>query len=183
MKISLFALFLLAAAGSADAQQRRPSDSDKGADKPPDCAATMGALPKEWAGEAFAIDGMTMGGVGLKPQLRLWGLQASELRDRQSGQETVPGMRARATLEDILDKAEHRVKCRPVRWDRDCRLVAQCTVVATPAPIDLGGYMIASGMAWGFHLEESLPWEPRASQRYAGAEAEARKAKHGLWPT
>lgn len=183
MKTQLLALLLLAAAGAADAQQRRPPDADKVTDKPPDCVATMGALPKEWVGEAFAIDGMTLGGVGLKPQLRLWGLQVGELRDKQSGQETVPGMRARAVLEDMLDKAEHRVKCRPARWDRDCRLVAQCTVEASPTPIDLGGYMIASGMAWSFHLEEILPWEPRAGQRYAGAEAEARKAKRGLWPT
>jgi len=182
MKALLLILLLLAATGTTQAQQRRPPEVDKPADKPADCAATLGALPKEWAGEAFAIDGITLGGAGLKPQLRLWGLQAGELRDKQSGQETIAGMRARATLEDMLDKAEHKVKCRPARWDRDCRVVAQCMVEASPAPIDLGGYLIASGMAYGFHLEEILPWEPRASQRYAGAEAEARKAKRGLWP-
>ena len=85
-------------------------------------------------------------------------------------------------LEDMLDKAEHKVKCRAVRWDRNCHVVAQCTVEAAPAPLDLGGYLIASGMAYGFRLDEALPWEARASQRYAGAEAEARKAKRGLWP-
>jgi len=182
MKALLLALLLLATAIVAEAQQRRPPEPDKALDKPADCATALGALPKEWAGEAFAIDGITLGGAGLKPQIRLWGLQAGELRDKQSGQETVAGMRARAALEDMLDKSEHKVKCRPARWDRDCRIVAQCTVEASPAPIDLGGYMIASGMAYGFHLEEILPWEPRASQRYAGAEAEARKAKRGLWP-
>ena len=178
MKALLLTLLLLAATGTSQAQQRRPPETDK----PADCAASLGALPKEWAGEAFAIDGITLGGAGLKPQLRLWGLQVGELRDKQSGQETIAGMRARAALEDMLDKAEHKVKCRPARWDRDCRVVAQCMVDASPTPIDLGGYMIASGMAYGFHLEEILPWEPRASQRYAGAEAEARKAKRGLWP-
>ena len=178
----LLALVLVAASGGADAQPRRPPDSDKGGDKPADCTATLGALPKEWLGEAFAIDGITLGGAGLKPQLRLWGVQAGELRDRQSGLETIAGMRARAALEDMLEKAEHKVKCRAARWDRDCHVVAQCTVDASPAPLDLGGYMIASGLAYGFHLEEVLPWEPRASQRYAGAEAEARKAKRGLWP-
>jgi len=175
-------LVLAVATGSADAQPRRPADGDKASDKPADCVATLGALPKEWTGEAFAIDGRTLGGAGLKPQLRLWGVQAGELRDRQSSQETVAGMRARAALEDMLDKAEHKVKCRAVRWDRDCHVVAQCTVEASPAPFDLGGYMIASGMAYGFRLDEVLPWEPRASQRYAGAEAEARKARRGLWP-
>ncbi len=183
-------LALVAAIGAADAQSRRPVDSDrsgdkgsdKGSDKATDCAATLGALPKEWLGEAFAIDGVTLGGAGLKPQLRLWGVQSGELRDRQTGLQTVAGMQARAALEDMLDKAEHKVKCRAVRWDRDCHVVAQCTVDASPAPLDLGGYMIASGMAYGFHLEEVLPWEPRASQRYAGAEVEARKARRGLWP-
>ncbi len=175
-------LVLVAATGTADAQQRRPPDSDKGSDKPTDCTAALGALPKEWQGEAFAIDGITLGGAGLKPQLRLWGVQTGELRDRQSGLETIAGMRARAALEDMLEKAEHKVKCRAARWDRDCHVVAQCTVEAAPAPLDLGGYMIASGLAYGFRLEEVLPWEPRASQRYAGAEAEARKARRGLWP-
>jgi endonuclease YncB( thermonuclease family) len=179
-------LVLAAAIGPADAQPRRPTDSDKGgdkgSDKPTDCVATLGALPKEWLGEAFAFDGVTLGGAGLKPQLRLWGVQSGELRDRQTGLQAVAGMQARAALEDMLDKAEHKVKCRAVRWDRDCHVVAQCTVDASPAPLDLGGYMVASGMAYGFHLEEVLPWEPRASQRYAGAEVEARKARRGLWP-
>ena len=163
----VLALAVVAMAGSVDAQTRRPPDSDKSGD----CSATFGALPKEWLGEAFAVDGTT-----------LWGVQAGELRDRQTGQETAAGMRARAALEDMLEKAEHKAKCRPVRWDRDCHVVAQCTVESTPAPIDLGGYMVASGMAYGYRLEEVLPWEPRASQRYAGAEAEARKARRGLWP-
>ena len=182
MRILSLTLLLVSAAGVADAQQRRPPESDKSTDRPPDCAVATGALPKEWAGEAYAIDGVTLAGTGLKPPLRLWGVQAGELRDRQSGQETVTGMRARAALEDMLDKGNHKVKCRIARWDRECRIVAQCLVEATPAPIDLGGYLIASGLAYGFHLEEALPWEPRAGQRYAGAETEARKAGRGLWP-
>ena len=174
-------------AGVALAQQRKPpppppepekADKADKAEKPADC----GTLPKDWSGEAYALDGATLGGVGLKPHIRLWGLQTGELRDRQSGLETPSGMQARAALEDMLEKAEHKVKCRPARWDRECRLVAQCLVETSPSAIDLGGYMLASGVAYGFHLDEALPWEPRASQRYAGAEAEARKARRGLWP-
>ena len=37
--------------------------------------------------------------------------------------------------------------------------------------------MIATGMAYGFALDETLPWESRASQRHATAEAEARKQR------
>ena len=182
MKVLLLACLLALTASAADAQQRRPPEPGKAADKPPDCAASMGVLPKDWNGEAYAIDGVTLGGTGLKPPLRLWGVQTGELRDRQSGQETVAGMRARAALEDMLDKGSHKVKCRTMRWDRECRAVAQCMVESSPTPIDLGGYLISSGLAYGFHLEEALPWEPRAGQRYAGAEAEARKAARGLWP-
>jgi endonuclease YncB( thermonuclease family) len=35
--------------------------------------------------------------------------------------------------------------------------------------------------AYGLYLDETLPGEPRASQRYATAEAEARKQRQGLW--
>ena len=183
MKILLLAVLLATGVtGAAGAQPRKPPDSDKSVEKPADCTAAMGALPKEWTGEAYAVDGTTLAAVGLKPTLRLWGVQAAELRDRSSGRETVAGMRARAALEDMLEKASHKVKCRAARWDRECRLVAQCSVEAAASPVDLGGYLLASGLAWGFHLEEGLPWEPRAGQRYAGAEAEARQAGRGLWP-
>jgi endonuclease YncB( thermonuclease family) len=42
--------------------------------------------------------------------------------------------------------------------------------------------MIAGGMAYGFELDDALPWESRAGQRYADAEFEARKGRRGLWP-
>jgi len=126
----------------------------------------------------FAIDGQTLGGTGLKAHLRIWGIQAPELRDT-TRVENVPGMRARAFLADLLAKADHKVKCRPARFDRECRIVAQCSVGDGG---DLGGSMIAGGMAYGFELDEALPWESRAGQRYADAEFEARKARRGLWP-
>src|SRR5215218_922009 len=69
--------------------------------KAPDCATTQGALPGKWEGIAFAIDGATLAGAGLKPSIRLWGIQAPELRDKDK-QETAPGMRARAAVEDLL---------------------------------------------------------------------------------
>jgi endonuclease YncB( thermonuclease family) len=64
----------------------------------------MGALPPSWDGQAFAIDGHTLGAVGLKPQIRIWGIQGPELRDAASI-ERVAGMRARAALEDLLEQA------------------------------------------------------------------------------
>ncbi|GEP60115.1 thermonuclease family protein [Reyranella soli] len=61
-----------------------------------------------------------------------------------------------------------------------CRIVAQCTLDDGRGG-DIGGAMIAAGMAYGFNLDETLPWESRSSQRYATAEAEARKQRQGLW--
>lgn len=163
-------------AAMAHAQRRPPADQPS-----PDCAA-QGAPPKEWSGVAYAIDGDTLAGVGLKPHIRLWGIQAPELLD-QSKAESVPGMRARAALEDLLSTSDHKITCRIQKVDRDCQVVAHCTLHDSVNPIDIGGAMIASGMAYGAHLDETLPWEPKASQRYSTAEFEARKNKRGLWPT
>lgn len=41
----------------------------------------MGALPTSWDGQVFAIEGHTLGAVDLKPHIRIWGIQAPELRD------------------------------------------------------------------------------------------------------
>jgi endonuclease YncB( thermonuclease family) len=176
MKCLVLAAALAAIAVSAAAQsgpRKTASQSDI-----PDCAA-MGTLPATWDGQAYAIDGGTLGGVGLKPQIRIWGVQAPELRDGSKA-ESVAGMQARAALEDLLDPVNHKVKCRVAKFDRYCRLVAQCSLDDGKGG-DIGGALIAGGMAYGFHLEETLPWEPRASQRYATAEAEARKQRRGLW--
>ena len=93
--------------------------------------------------------------------------------------ETVPGMRARAALEDLLEKVDRKVKCRPFKWDAECHPVAQC---ATTTSVDIGGYMLSSGMAYGWHLDETLPWETRAGQRYGTAKSLAREKRTGLWP-
>jgi endonuclease YncB( thermonuclease family) len=164
-----------AAPAAASAASAAPA-----AGKPQNCVATFGALPQNWSGQAFAIDGETLGGTGLKAPLKLWGLQAPVLRDRDK-LESVAGMRARATLEDLLARSDHKVKCRAARYDAECRIVAQCALDEAQ-PIDLGGAMLASGVASGHELDEPLSWEPRASQRYADAEFEARKARKGLWP-
>ncbi len=155
--------------------------------KPADCVATYGALPKTWEGEAYARDGDTLGGVGLKPQIRLWGIRAPALRapDRD---ERVAGMRSRAVLEDLLAAGDHRVACRAIAWDDECRVLAQCTVTApmpagtAPAPHDLALRLLEDGLVYGFHLEAALPWDAAASARYAHYEAIARQARKGLWP-
>ena len=172
---ALAALAAVAVPANAQPAPRKTATAQSDA---PDCAA-MGALPATWDGQAYAIDGGTLAGVGLKPHLRIWGIQAPELRDATKA-ESVAGMRARAALEDLLGQSGHKVKCRATKFDRSCRVVAQCSLDDARGG-DIGGAMIAAGMAYGFHLDETLPWEPRAGQRYAAAEAEARKQRQGLW--
>lgn len=182
MKRLALAALSIALAAAAQAQTAKPpaKPAATAAAPPAGCSASHGALPQTWSGQAFALDGETLGGSGLKTPLRLWGVQAPALRDTQRI-ETVPGMRARATLEDLLARADHKVKCRIARYDSDCRLVAQCALDEAQ-PIDLGGALLASGVVYGHELEEPLSWEPRAAQRYADAEYEARKARKGSWP-
>ena len=182
--LSLALLAPAALAPAAWAQNAKPPAAapaaPAAAPKPQGCTASNGALPQNWSGQAFALDGESLGGSGLKTPLRIWGVQAPALRDAQRV-ETVPGMRARATLEDLLARADHKVKCRIARYDSECRLVAQCALDEAQ-PIDLGGAMLASGVVYGHELDEPLSWEPRAAQRYADAEFEARKARKGSWP-
>ena len=167
----------------AAAQQSRQSNKSP----PPDCVVLQGELPKTWEGQAFAIDGNTIAGVGLKPHLRLWGIQAPELRDTTNA-ELVPGMRARAALEDMLSIADHRVSCKVANFDRYCRLVAQCTITAeiptgtAPASHDPALRLVEDGLAYGSYLEDALPWDREAGARYAHFEAIARQARKGLWP-
>jgi hypothetical protein len=90
-----------------------------------------GELSKTWEGTAYAASGDSLAGVGLKSAIGLWGIRAAEMP-------SMPGMRARAALEDMLGSGENKVSCRMIGWDSACRAVAQCTieeliaVLATP---------------------------------------------------
>lgn len=180
LALSLLAA-LLAIATSANAQVKPPPKAE-------DCVVKQGEMLQSWNGVAFAIDGDTLAGIGLKPHIRIWGIQAPELRDKDKD-ETVPGMRARATLSDLLAKADGKVWCRAIKYDRYCRLVAQCNVPTDPAPgstsptpLDIGLYMVMTGYAYGFYLDDVLPWDAGAGVRYNLQEARARERKAGLWP-
>jgi endonuclease YncB( thermonuclease family) len=182
MKKTAVILTLLVALPAAAQQARQPSKSSS-----PECVVRQGELPKIWEGQAFAIDGDTIGGIGLKPPIRLWGIQAPELRD-VANVESTAGMRARAALEDMLARADHRVTCRVAHFDGACNLVAQCTVTAemptgtAPAPHDPALRLVEDGLAYGFHLEDALTWDREASARYAHFEGISRQARKGLWP-
>lgn len=140
-----------------------------------------GDLPKSWDGTAYAVSGDTLAGVGLKSRIGLWGIHAAEMP-------SVPGMRARAALEDMLDSGEHKIACRMTGWDRACRAIAQCTITAAwptgsvAQPHDLATRLAEDGWAYGSGLEAPPAWDTDASAKIAHFEAIARQARKGLWP-
>lgn len=142
-------------------------------------------VPTKVDGLAYAIDGDTLAIDG-QPHIRVWGIQAPELRDKHTGQETVAGMRSRAHLEDLLKPSRQAVSCTPTKWDRYCRLVATCdTKYPSGQPNgvaeDLGWQMIDAGQAYGYYLDETLQRAPDTSRAYAAAESLARAQRRGLW--
>jgi len=89
-----------------------------------------------------------------------------------------PARRARAALDDLLAPG-NRVTCRVAKFDRYCRYVAQC--VAADGATDLGAGMLTAGQAYGYWLEDTLPWAPAAGQAYIALERAARAERRGLW--
>ena len=166
MKTPAFLAVLLASAGPVAAQ------------------TNCGPLPKTWEGAAYAVSGDTLAGVDFKPPLRLWGIRAPALGSEPG----VPAMRARAALEDMLTSGEHKVSCRLVAFDRECRAIAQCTVTvewptgSKAQPHDLAVRLVEDGFAYGFGLEAPPPWDKDASAKIAHFEALSRQARKGLWP-
>lgn len=147
------------------------------------------ALPPATWGEAYTVDGDTLTVAGLKPHIRIWGVQAAELRNKPAigatGIETVPGMVGRADLEDILTTANRKIFYEPTKWDRYCRVVARVTAMAPKMggpEIDVGLELLKRGAAYGFWLDDKIAARPDLSKQYADAEAEARKERRGMWP-
>ncbi|WP_428673657.1 thermonuclease family protein [Reyranella sp.] len=148
-------------------------------------------VPPLVEGRASAVDGDTLAIAG-HPRLRLWGIQAPELRDRRSGVETGPGMQARAGLADRLARGgDDPVHCRPSKWDHWCRLVATCEAASGNGPDgrpvyeDLSAGLLRDGMAYTFMLDDTEGRRAEDSGRadeYSRAESAARKGRIGLWP-
>jgi len=172
---------LTAFASAASAQGNAP---------PPACHDKK--LPAPFDAEGYAFDGTTLVVTGFAPHVRLWGIQAPRLYDKDR-QETMPGMAARAGLEDLLDAAAHKIHVAPTGWDRECRVVAIVTNLPTsmpdgslapnpPVAVDIGLAMLSLGFAYGLPLDEPIRDRPELGQAYAHAEAQARKTSGGLWP-
>lgn len=183
---AMIALPAAAQTGAKISSETRPLQANN-AELPAACRGQ--AVPVTIEGLAYAGDGDTITMIGLRQRIRIWGVQAPELRDK-TGVETVPGMRSRAVAEDLLDKAAHRVICQPTKWDRYCRYVALCEAQQSAdqagvqrTPQDIGMRLLEAGAAYGFYLDDAFPGRPELSNWYASAEAKARKERKGLWPT
>lgn len=144
---------------------------------PPKQPKECGALPATFEGVAFVDDGDTINVIGLRPGVRLWGLNAAELRDRQRA-ETMAGMKARALVADLLAAADNKVRCEPIEWDKYCRVVATCL---TGTGVDLTLATLKAGLAYGFYLSKH-PQLVETALAYDRAETEARRERRGLWP-
>jgi endonuclease YncB( thermonuclease family) len=174
--------------GCAAPAAAQTSSERSGAGSPTNCATAMGELPKSWEGLAYGVSGDTLTGVGLKPRIRLWGIRAPDMGADFARSDSVPAMRARAALEDMLAAGEHRVSCRMTGWDRTCAAGAQCTITAswptgsTARPHDLALRMVEDGFAYGFELGSPPAWNKDASEKIAHFEALSRQARKGLWP-
>jgi endonuclease YncB( thermonuclease family) len=120
------------------------------------------------AGPAYsAVDGDSL--RTSREDIRLVGIDAPELyqtcRDER-GRQWPCGREAHARLKALISRGE--VRCVPSGRDRFNRALALCS--AGPVT-DLGEVMVRDGYAIDF----------MNSGRYAGAEAEARRARRGIW--
>ena len=119
------------------------------------------------AGPAKIIDGDTIVVAG--ELVRLHGLDAPELDQTfwWRGERIACGMMAMAALEALTAGIE--VRCQAVERDRHDRLVAK---VFSPDGVDIGRRLVLAGWALAYR---------QYSTDYVDAEAEARKARRGMW--
>jgi endonuclease YncB( thermonuclease family) len=119
------------------------------------------------ASPAKVIDGDTVVVAG--ELVRLHGLDAPELDETfwWRGERIACGMMAMAALEALT--AGIQVRCQAVGRDRHGRLVAK---IFSPDGIDIGRRLVLAGWALAYR---------QYSTDYVDAEAEARRARRGLW--
>lgn len=126
------------------------------------------AAPAEVVGPARVVDGDTFS-VGAS-RVRLWGVDAPEGRQvcqDAKGQGYACGGVAREELVRLI--GGRRVRCELRDGDPYGRAVSRCQAGAT----DLGEAMVRAGWA--------VDYAQFSRGAYASAEAEARRARRGLW--
>jgi len=150
--------------------------------KRPPCAPEHPALPKAITGDGYAVDGDTI--VLLVDgqrygEVRLFGIDAPELRSRVSKEETQAGLRARDALDRLLSAGGDQVRVIPIEHDHYCRIVGR---------IEVDGHDLAEAMLRGGWAYVFTTWafakgrDPSLARSYVAVQREARNAATGLWP-
>jgi endonuclease YncB( thermonuclease family) len=150
--------------------------------KRPPCVPEHAALPQAIEGDGYAVDGDTI--VLLVDgkrygEVRLFGVDAPELRSRMSKEEMQPGMRSRDALDRLLAAGSDRVRVIPIEHDHYCRIVGR---------IEVDGHDIAEAMLRGGWAYVFTTWafakgrDPSLAKSYIAVQREARDAATGLWP-
>lgn len=169
--ITLLACAIVMAVSPALGRTKRP------------CVPEPASLPKMIDGEGFAVDGDTIvllvegQRVG---EVRLFGIDAPELRSRASKEETQAGLRARDALDRLLAAGGDHVRVIPIEHDHYCRIVAR---------IEIDGHDVAEAMLRGGWAYVFTAWafakgrDPSLARSYVAVQREARDGAAGLWPT
>jgi endonuclease YncB( thermonuclease family) len=129
------------------------------------------AATETFSGQADIVDGDTLSIRGEKTRIRLYGVDAPEGQqtcDDAAGKRYLCGSRAANALSEIIGR-NGRVTCAEEDRDRYGRVVAVCKADGK----DINGELIRQGWA--------IEYGQYSDGRYSDEEAEARKAKRGLW--
>ena len=167
---TLLACAILTAAGPALARAKRP------------CVPEHASLPKMIDGDGFAVDGDTivlMVDGQRYGEVRLFGIDAPELRSKLSKEETQSGLRSRDALDRLLASGGEQVRVIPIEHDHYCRIVARIEVDGR----DVGEAMLRGGWAYVFTTWAFAKGrDPLLAKSYVAVQREARDAAAGLWP-
>ena len=134
-------------------------------------ALTSPVLAQSLSGQADVVDVDTIAIRGEKTRLRLYGIDGPESQQTcndASGTRYLCGSKAADALASIIGR-NGRVNCTEQDRDRYGRIVATCDVNGR----DIGGELIRQGWA--------VEYTQYSDGRYSSEEAEARRAKRGLW--
>ena len=143
---------------------------------PASVAMTADCGPKPASIEGFtrAVDGDTLIDIDGGRQLRLWGIDAPELRGGDIG----AALRAREHLDRLV--RDSHLYCAVLEQDAWCRLVVVC--FRNTAPEDIAVAMLTDGHAW---VMRRYAWQnlrtALLAAAYEAAEEAAKRDRRGIW--
>lgn len=133
--------------------------------------AASPASAQRISGPAEVVDGDTISIRGVDGRIRLYGIDAPEGQqtcDDANGKRYLCGSRAAEALASLIGR-NGRVTCQEMDRDRYRRIVAVCEAGGRA----INGELVRQGWA--------LEYRQYSDGRYSGDEAEARRAKRGLF--